>query len=149
MDSEIQESDKSADALGKLISGIDEKQTSALALAYVGDSVYELAVRTLALERSNTNVNYLDTFVKKFTNAKAQAKVVQLIAADFSEQEMRVFKRGRNAKSVTAPHTCSISEYRRATGLECLAGYLYLQGNADRAAELVKKGIELYERSEQ
>ncbi len=149
MDSEIRGSDKSADALEKLISGIDEKQTSALALAYVGDSVYELTVRTMALERSNTNVNELDTFVKKFTNAKAQAKVAQLIAADFSEQEMRVFKRGRNAKSVTAPHTCSISEYRRATGLECLAGYLYLQENADRAAELIKKGIELYERSEQ
>lgn len=121
--------------------GIDPDSVSSLSLAYVGDSVYELILRTIALKDHNGKAGDLNKFVKKYSNAQAQAVIARLLLDDLSEKEMSVYKRGRNAKSISAPHTCSISEYRMATGLEALCAYLFLIGNVSRAEELVQTGI--------
>ena len=120
----------------------DPTQVASLTLAYVGDSVYELIIRTIALERHNGKANELNSFAKKYSNAQAQARLAELIQEKMTEAELAVYKRGRNAKSPSAPHTCTISEYRRATGLEALCAYLYLKGDMARAFELVCIGLE-------
>lgn len=127
------------------IAGIDPATVASLTLAYVGDSVYELIVRTIALRRHNGRPNDLNSFAKKYSNAQMQAKLADLLQDSMSESEMGIYKRGRNAKSVSAPHSCTISEYRRATGLEALCAWLYLAGDMARAEELVRMGIELAE----
>ena len=121
---------------------IDPASVSSLTLAYLGDSVYELILRTLALERHNGNPNDTNRFAKEYSNAPAQARIADALAEEMSEKEMAVFKRGRNAKSVSAPKNCRVGEYRKATGLEALCGYLYLSGNEARAKSLVETGIE-------
>ncbi len=121
---------------------VDPDSVSALTLAYLGDSVYELTLRSLGLERHNGNANDVNRFVKGLSNAVAQAKMADALADELTEKEMRIFKHGRNAKSVSAPKTCSISEYRKATGLEALCGYLYIEDNCERIRELVETGIE-------
>jgi len=97
------------------------------------------------VSRFGGNVNGIDHYAKRFSNAHAQAQIVQILMDDLDDEEMHVFKRGRNAKSVSAPRSCTISEYRRATGLEALCGYLYLSGREERARELVHRGIAEYE----
>ena len=121
---------------------VDPDSVSSLTLAYVGDSVYELIVRTMALEAHNGNANDVNKFAKSYSNAQMQAKIADSLLEEFTEKELQVYKRGRNAKSVSAPRTCTISEYRRATGLEALCAYLYLKGDAARAHELIKLGME-------
>ena len=129
--------------MGSLV--VDPDSVSSLTLAYVGDSVYELIVRTIALKRHNGSANDVNKYAKSLSNAQTQAKMADCLLEEMTEKEMQVYKRGRNAKSVSAPHTCSISEYRRATGLEALCAYLYLKGNSARARELVELGIEKME----
>lgn len=114
---------------------------SSLTLAYLGDSVYELIVRTIALEQHNGKPNEVNSFAKKYSNAQAQARIADILQDKMSDEEMAVYKRGRNAKSVSAPHSCTISEYRRATGLEALCAYLYLKDEMKRAFELVRMAL--------
>ena len=123
----------------------DANTVTNLSLAFLGDSVYELVIRNLALLKLNGKAGDLNHITKEYSNAKTQALIVELIQDGFTEEEMHIFKRGRNAKSVSAPKTCSISEYRRATGFEALLGHLYLDGKMDRVIELVQAGIEKYE----
>lgn len=99
--------------------------------------------------KHNGNVNDVNKCAKSLSNAVAQAKIADLLMEDMTENEVRIFKRGRNAKSVSAPKTCSISEYRKATGLEALCAYLYLSGDVERAKELVTIGIDKYEQSKE
>ena len=127
------------------IGELDANTVSNLSLAFLGDSVYELVIRNLALLKLNGKAGDLNHITKEYSNAKTQAQIIELLQDDLTEEEMHIFKRGRNAKSVSAPKSCSISEYRRATGLESLLGHLYLDGRLDRVVELVKTGIEKYE----
>lgn len=126
----------------------DPNEVPSLTLAFLGDSVFETAVRTVALEKHLGNVNEVNKYAKSFSNAVAQSKMSDLLQDVFTEKEIQIFKRGRNAKSVSAPHTCTIGEYRKATGLEALFGYLYLQGSTDRIRELITTGIEKLESAE-
>lgn len=119
----------------------DPMGVSSLTLAYLGDSVYELIVRTIALEQHNGKPNEVNSFAKKYSNAQAQARIADILQDKMSDEEMAVYKRGRNAKSVSAPHSCTISEYRRATGLEALCAYLYLKDEMKRAFELVRMAL--------
>ena len=126
----------------------DASSVSSLVLAYIGDSFYELTVRTFAVSLHNSSVERVNNYTKKYTKATAQARISELLADELTEKEMQVFKRGRNAKSASVPSSCSVSEYRRATGLEALVGYLYLSEQKERAKELILTGIERFDAQE-
>ena len=123
----------------------DIRQIPALALAYLGDAIYELIIRTTLVEKGLSHVDSLNKKASGYAKAPTQAKIFHLIEPDLSEEELAVFKRGRNAKSGSVAKSGTVAEYRIATGVEALMGYLYLNGNIDRILELVSKGISLLE----
>ena len=120
----------------------DIRSYSPLTLAYIGDGVYELIIRTVVVERANRNVNDLNRIAVRYVKAPAQAGIIEALQPILTEEETDVYRRGRNAKPQSAAKNASLSDYHKATGLEALIGYLYLTGRTDRALELVKKGIE-------
>lgn len=115
---------------------ISPKQYSPLTLAYIGDAVYELFVRTYLIKDANFPVNRLHKEAIHLVNAKAQSDLFQKIKDNLSEEEMQIYKRGRNTNS-HPPKNADMVDYKSATGIEALIGYLYLMGNADRIAELL------------
>ncbi|SHL34501.1 ribonuclease-3 family protein [Anaerocolumna jejuensis DSM 15929] len=120
----------------------DLKTYSPLTLAFIGDVVYDLIIRTLVVEQGNAPVNKLHKRVSSLVKASAQMELYHGIADMLTEEELSVYKRGRNAKSFTTAKNASISDYRSATGLEALVGYLYLDNRLDRVLELIKVGLE-------
>ena len=125
---------------------VEAKQYSPLTLAYIGDAVYEIIIRTILVEHGNAPVNKLHQKASSLVKAQAQANLIHLIEKDLIEEELSVYKRGRNAKSATTAKNASIRDYRTATGLEALVGYLYLDNQMERALKLVKLGLERMER---
>lgn len=119
----------------------DIRSYSPLTLAYIGDAIYELVIRTILVEKGNTQVNKLHQRASKLVKASAQSEIVEKLKPYLTEEEMGIFKRGRNAKSFTMAKNASMSDYRRATGFEALMGYLYLTEQWDRMLELIKIGI--------
>lgn len=119
----------------------DPKTYSPLALAYIGDGVYEMFIRTAVLKKGNAPVNKLHKSAKEWVRAGTQAKIYHLIEPQLSEKEKNILRRGRNAKSISAPKNADITEYRHATGLEALIGYLYIEGNIERIKELIYLGL--------
>lgn len=111
-------------------------QYSAIGLAYIGDGVYELLVRERMIAKGNFPVNQLHKKTVSFVKAAAQSEAFALIENHLTEKEMAVFRRGRNAHSNTIPKNANPSDYRRATGLEALFGYLYLLGENNRVYEI-------------
>ena len=124
---------------------MDPKAYSPLGLAYIGDAVYEIAVRTLVISEGNMSVNKYHKKSSSLVKASAQAGVYDNIKEKLTDEEAAVYKRGRNAKSATAAKNASIVEYRMATGVEALIGYLYLSGRTARALELIKIGVDVGE----
>ena len=120
----------------------DASQYSPLVLAYIGDAVYEVVVRSLLVGRGNAQANRLHKEASTLVNAGAQSASLERIKEELTEEEMQVFKRGRNANSATMAKHATMSDYRRATGFEALMGYLYLTGRTERILELAKKGLE-------
>ena len=120
---------------------IDLNHTSSAALAFLGDSVFELFIRSGIVRTCEGSADVLNKRSKLLTNAKAQAHMADLLQSQLTQAELAVYKRGRNHKSLTSPKSCSISEYRRATGLEALMGYLFLNGEEERIRELITAGI--------
>lgn len=121
---------------------VDPRTYSPLVLAYIGDAVYELVIRTKVVNRGSIQVNKLSKRTMSLVKAQAQAEMIRLLQEDLTDEELAVFKRGRNAKSVTASKHASVIDYRTATGLEALIGYLYLDGRYERMVELIRKGLE-------
>ena len=115
---------------------VDPRTYSPLVLAYVGDGVYDVMVRLKVVNGGNVQVNKLHKHSSRLVCAGAQSKMIGLLEAELTEEELAVFKRGRNAHSVTSAKNASVIDYRRATGLEALFGYLHLCGETDRAREL-------------
>lgn len=109
----------------------DANQYSPLVLAYLGDAVYELYVRKKLISIANTQVDKLHKSAVTFVKAEAQSEAFRKIENILTEQEMAVFKRGRNTKS-TVPKHATVSDYRAATGLEALIGYIYILGDTQR-----------------
>ncbi|MDD5936179.1 MAG: ribonuclease III domain-containing protein [Clostridiales bacterium] len=120
----------------------DIRTYSPLALAYIGDSIYDLIIRTMLVEKGNAQVNKLHQKASKLVKAVAQKEIVHAIMDLLTEEEVAVFKRGRNAKSFTTAKNASVTDYRTATGFEALIGYLYLQEQLDRILYLVKEGLD-------
>lgn len=119
----------------------DIRTYSPLTLAYIGDAIYELVIRTILVEKGNTQVNKLHQRASKLVKASAQSAMIEKLKPHLTEEEMSIFKRGRNAKSFTMAKNASMSDYRRATGFEALMGYLYLTEQWNRMLELIKIGI--------
>lgn len=122
----------------------EAKEFSPLVLAYIGDAVYELMIRSILVSRGNRPVNKLNKDATSLVKAGAQSEIVKLISDKLSEEEYTVFKRGRNSSPHTMAKNASMSDYKYATGFEALIGFLYLDNRCDRALELVKLGIDLY-----
>ncbi len=123
---------------------VDIKSYSPLALAYIGDAVYELIIRTKVMNHGSTQVNHMHKKSAMLVNAKAQADIVRklLEEEELTPEEVTVYKRGRNAKSATTAKHATMVDYRTATGFEALCGYLYLNGSVNRLTTLVGKGLE-------
>lgn len=118
---------------------------SPLALAYIGDSVFDVIVRTIAVSRVNKQVNKYHRDVSKIVCAPAQAKMILAIQDWLTEEEQAVYRRGRNAKSYTKAKNASTIDYRNATGFEALLGYLYLKEDFQRLTDVVKMSLEVLE----
>ncbi len=117
---------------------------SPLVLAYIGDAVYELIIRSILVSMGNRPVNKLNKDATSLVKASAQSEIIKLISDSLSDKEYTVFKRGRNSSPHTMAKNASMTDYKYATGFEALIGFLYLDNRCDRALELVKLGVNLY-----
>ncbi len=113
-------------------------QYAPLTLAYIGDAVYELVVRTVVTARHDVSVNRLNKRCADLVKAVTQSKMAETLKPYFTEKEAEIYRRGRNAHSPTTPKNAPVTDYRRATGFEAVMGYLYLNGETDRMMELVE-----------
>lgn len=121
---------------------VDPKSYSPLALAYIGDGIYELIVRSMVINHGSVQVNKMHKKSASLVNAGTQASLIRLIMDELTEEELAVYKRGRNAKSVTTAKHATVQDYRTATGFEALCGYLYLCGRLERLVTLISHGFE-------
>ena len=126
------------------LSDIDVNAYSPLSLAFIGDCVFDLVVKTVVVERANRSANTLHRKTSSIVRAQSQASMAAWFIENdiLSDEELAIFKRGRNAKSATTAKNASVGDYRRATGLEALIGYLYLNNRTDRLVDLIKTGMD-------
>lgn len=123
------------------IEGKDIRSFSPLTLAYIGDAVYEIVIRTIIVEKGNAPVNKLHHKASSLVKAVAQKEAMEKILPLLTKEEEAIYKRGRNAKSYTSAKNASVIDYRIATGFEALMGFLYLMGRNERMLELVKIAV--------
>ncbi len=121
---------------------VDAAAYSPLALAYIGDAVYEVMIRTRVVNLGNMQVNKMHRHDANLVKAETQARMIRLLEPELTEEEDAVYRRGRNAKSASGAKNASVIDYRTATGFEALVGYLYLTERLDRLAQLVGLGLE-------
>ncbi len=110
---------------------------SPLTLAYIGDAVYELYIRTYIMHSVNMPVSKLHKASTRYVSAKAQANIIKKIMDSLTEEEISAYKRGRNAHSYTSAKNADIIDYRMATGLEALIGYVYTKKDTERLEEIM------------
>ena len=122
----------------------DIRNFSPLKLAYLGDAVFEIIIRTLILEGTGGPVRKLHARSSSLVNAKAQAELFESMKEHLTEEEMAVFRRGKNAKPSSVARHAEIRDYKKATGLEALYGYLYLKGQSARAVELLRLALKQF-----
>ncbi len=120
---------------------VDMRTYSPLTMAYIGDAIYDLVIRTAVVERGNCRVNDLHRKTVQFVKAGAQARMRGALADMLTEEEAGIYRWGRNAKFYTKAKNATVGEYRDATGMEALLGYLYMTGNTERVLELIQEGI--------
>ena len=114
---------------------------SPLTLAYIGDAIYDLVIRTVVVGRANRPANILHHITVKYVSAGAQARIVTALQERFTQKEQEVYRRGKNAKPHTTAKNASPGDYRKATGFEAVLGWLYLKNEMERVLELVREGI--------
>lgn len=119
----------------------DIRSYSPLTLAYIGDGVYELVVRTILVKNGNCPVNRIHKKASSLVKASAQSEIMGKIEDQLTEEEHAVYRRGRNAHSPTMAKHATMADYRRATGFEALMGYLYLREEYTRMLDLIRMGI--------
>ncbi|MFC4323859.1 Mini-ribonuclease 3 [Litchfieldia salsa] len=122
---------------------IDAKQLNSLALAYMGDAVYEMYVRHFILGKGAVRPNELHKIAKRYVSAKAQASILHHLTSEefFNEEEEGVLRRGRNAKSGTTPKNTDVQTYKYSTSFEALIGYHHLHNNKERLEEIIKASL--------
>ena len=122
----------------------EAKRLNPLQLAFLGDGVFELFIRGYLLsDNTALNVHKLHKEAITYVKAHGQSEIVKAIEKELTEEELYIYKRGRNAKSATVPKNADVTEYRFATGFEALVGYLYLIDNKERLEFILKKSIEI------
>ncbi|RHD31309.1 ribonuclease III [Blautia obeum] len=119
----------------------DLRSYSPLTLAYIGDGVYELIIRTILIKKGNCPVNRLHKKASSLVKAGAQSAIMEVIEEKLTPEELSVYRRGRNAHSPTMAKHATMADYRRATGFEALMGYLYLKEDYTRMLTLIRMGI--------
>ena len=119
----------------------DLRSYSPLTLAYIGDGVYELIIRTILVKKGNCPVNRLHKKASSLVKAGAQSAIMEVIEEKLTPEELSVYRRGRNAHSPTMAKHATMADYRRATGFEALLGYLYLKEDYTRMLTLIRMGI--------
>ncbi len=120
----------------------DIRNYSPLTLAYIGDCVYELIVRTVIVGKGNKQPQKLHREAAGFSKAGTQSAIYKALLDEVSEEEADVLKRGRNAHTHSKAKNATLTDYKNATALEALVGYLYLTGRMERVLELLKLGLE-------
>ncbi|SHK85877.1 Mini-ribonuclease 3 [Hespellia stercorisuis] len=128
---------------------VDAKTYSPLTLAYIGDCVYDLIIKSIVVSKGNKQVKKLHQETSSYVQASSQSLMMRAMQDALTEEEHAVYKRGRNAKSVSPAKNQSITDYRRATGFEALLGYLYLKKEYRRLVDLVKIGLDSLENVEE
>ena len=126
----------------------DIRTYSPLTLAYIGDGVYELIVRTVVVEQANRPTNELHKLTTTYVKAQAQAQMLLALKDELTETEADVVRRGRNAKPYTMAKNATRSDYHKATGFEALMGYLYLTGQTERMLQLIRRGMSVVDGAE-
>ena len=121
----------------------DIRTYSPLTLAYIGDGVFDLIIRTVVVDKGNTSPNELHRHTSSIVKAHTQALMAEALMEGLTEEEHDVYRRGRNAKSFTTAKNATVADYRKATGFEALMGYLYLEDRFDRAVYLSRRALDL------
>ena len=124
---------------------VDAGEYSPLTLAYIGDSIYDLVIKSLVINKGNKQVKNLHRETSSYVQAKTQSLMMRTMQEHLTEEEHAIYKRGRNAKSVSPAKNQSVTDYRRATGFEALMGYLYLKKEWKRMLDLIKIGLDSLE----
>ena len=127
---------------------VDLNTYSPLVLAYIGDCVFDLIIKSMMINKGNNKVHKLHEMTSSYVQASAQSFMMRAMQEHLTETEHAVYRRGRNAKSVSPAKNQSITDYRRATGFEALLGYLYLNKEYKRLVDLVKIGLDSFEEQE-
>ncbi len=128
------------DAFG--MEDVDLRTYSPLTLAYIGDAIYDLIIRTLIVKQGNSRPEKMHKRASALVKASAQAEMIERLLPMLTEEEHAIYKRGRNAKSYTMAKNATMLDYRKATGFEALMGYLYLKEDMSRLIDLVKAGLD-------
>ncbi len=121
----------------------DIRTYSPLTLAYIGDSIYDLVIRSILVNKGNTPVNKLHQRASQVVKAQTQAAMILALMDELTDEEKDWYRRGRNSKPHTKAKNASTMDYLEATGFEAVMGYLYLTGDMDRICELVNRGINI------
>ena len=124
------------------IEGKDIRTYSPLTLAYIGDAIFDVVIRSILVNKGNTAVNKLHKRASDIVKAGTQSAFIKVLMDDLTEEEADIYRRGRNSKPHTKAKNATTMDYLDATGFEAVIGYLYLTDNMDRACELISLGIE-------
>lgn len=121
---------------------VDIRTYSPLTLAYIGDAVFELIIRTLIVEKGQRAANTLHKHTTKIVCAQTQAKLIDAVYGHLTEEEQDIYRRGKNTKLHSTAKNASLADYRKATGFEALCGYLFLRDDTVRITQLVRQAVE-------
>lgn len=121
---------------------VDLREYSPLVLAYIGDDIFDLIIRTMLVRQRNCQVQKLHRQASFLVKASAQAAMIEKIMPLLTEEEIAIYRRGHNAKPHTKAKNATLSDYHKATGLEALMGYLYLKKDMGRLVDLVQAGLQ-------
>lgn len=120
---------------------VDIRTYSPLTLAFIGDGIYDLIIRTILVEKGNEPTNRLQHKTASCVRAGTQSAMIEVLMPYLTQEELAIYRRGKNAKPRTTAKNATLEDYHRATGFEALMGYLYLLGRTGRILELLKAGL--------
>ena len=123
------------------IKDVDIRTYSPLTLAYIGDGIFDIVIRSVVVGKGNTKASQLHKHTSSIVKAHTQAVMIEALEPHLTKEEADIYRRGRNAKSPTMAKNATMADYRKATGLEALMGYLYLKKDWKRLLDLVKIGL--------